>query len=265
MDFHDRMAAVRRVIIKVGTSTLTYENGLLNLRLIDCLAKVISDLRNRGMEVVLVTSGAIGVGATALGFKERPKEMREKQAAAAIGQAMLIQIYHKFFAEYNQRVAQVLLTKDDVKGEERRENAINTFHTLLEFGVVPIVNANDTVSTHEIDFSDNDRLSAYVAELVDADLLIILTDIDAFYDSNPKINGDAKRIGLVTKITEEIFSMAGESGSEFSVGGMATKLYAAQICEEANIDMSVINGGTPELIYDILEGKDIGTYFLFRK
>ncbi|MEA4815802.1 MAG: glutamate 5-kinase [Lachnospiraceae bacterium] len=265
MDLYNRFGKVKRIVVKVGTSTITYENGLLNLRHIEKLAKVLSDLKNKGMEVVLVTSGAIGTGAVSLGFKDRPKIMREKQATAAVGQAMLIQIYHKFFIEYNQKIAQVLLTKEDIKENERRENAINTFNTLFEFGVIPIVNANDTVSTNELDFSDNDRLSAHVSEIIGADLLVILTDIDALYDGNPKTNPNAKRISQVTEITDEILNMAGDKGSTFSIGGMSAKLYAAKICEEGNVDMAVANGDKPEVIYDILEGKDVGTYFLLKK
>jgi len=265
LDLCNRLGKVKRIVVKVGTSTITYESGLLNLRRIEKLARVLSDLKNKGMEVVLVTSGAIGTGAASLGFKERPKITREKQATAAVGQAMLIQIYHKFFIEYNQKIAQVLLTKEDIKENERRENAINTFNTLFEFGLIPVVNANDTVSTNELDLSDNDRLSAHVSEIIGADLLVILTDIDALYNENPKTNPDAKRISRVTELTEEIFGMAGESGSAFSVGGMSAKLHAAKICEEGNVDMVVADGEDPEIIYDILEGKDVGTYFFLKK
>ena len=178
----ERIKSSKRIVIKVGTSTLTYENGNLNLGLLNKLAWVLSDLRNQGRDVILVTSGAIGVGSKKLNFKTRPKETREKQAAAAVGQAELMHIYQNFFGEYSQRVAQILLTKDDFKEGERKTNTTNTLETLLNFGVIPIVNANDTISTFEIEFSDNDRLSASVASLIGADLLIILTDIDALYD-----------------------------------------------------------------------------------
>ena len=209
-DIKERVKNAKRIVIKVGTSTVTYANGNLNLSLLNKLAWGLSDLRNQGRDVVLVTSGAIGVGSKKLDFKTRPKETREKQAAAAVGQAELMHIYQNFFGEYSQKTAQILLTKDDFKEGERKTNTNNTFETLLEYGVIPIVNANDTISTFEIEFSDNDRLSASVASLLKADLLIILTDIDALYNSNPKTNPDAQRIAYVEKVTDEIMKMGGE-------------------------------------------------------
>lgn len=250
-----------RIVIKVGTSTITYPSGRLNLKRIEELAWILTDLRNQGKEVVLVTSGAIGVGAVRMAMKERPTVMREKQAAAAVGQAMLMQIYQNFFNRYNQTVAQVLLTKEEVDSEKRYVNTKNTMETLLEMGIIPIVNANDTISTYEIEISDNDRLSAMVAEIIRADLLILLTDIDALYDKDPRYNKDAKRVANVPAITAEIEAMAGDSGSVFSVGGMKTKLQAAKICLDAGVKMAIALGEDPKVIHRILDGVDEGTCF----
>ncbi len=257
----EALKSSKRIVVKVGTSTITYPNGKLNLKRIESLAWMLSDLRNQGREVVLVTSGAIGVGAVRMAMPKRPTVIKEKQAAAAVGQAVLMQIYQNFFNQYNQTVAQVLLTKEEVGTPKRRENTINTFLTLLELGVIPIVNANDTISTYEIEFSDNDRLSALVADIIGADLLILLTDIDALYDKNPKLYSDAKRISHVEKITPDIEAMAGEAGSTFSVGGMQTKLQAGKMCEEAGIRMVIAASDQPDVIHEILDGKDIGTCF----
>lgn len=251
----------KRIVIKVGTSTLSYSNGNLNFNLMNKLAWILADLRNQGREVILVTSGAIGVGSKSLNFEKRPTITREKQAAAAVGQAELMHIYKNFMGEYNQRVAQVLLTKDDFKEGERKTNTNNTLETLLTFGVIPIINANDTISTFEIEFSDNDRLSANVASLLKADLLIILTDIDALYDANPKTHPKAKRIPYVEKVTDEILAMGGEKGSEFSVGGMETKLLAAKECYNGGVIMAILDGSNPSFIEELINGKDIGTIF----
>ena len=199
----------RRIVVKVGTSTITYPNGRLNLKRVEELAWVLTDLRNRGKDVILVSSGAIGVGAVRMAMKTRPTAVREKQAAAAVGQAMLMQIYHNFFDRYNQTVAQVLLTKEELSSDSRYENTKNTLETLLEMGIIPIVNANDTISTYEIEISDNDRLSAMVAEIIHADLLLLLTDIDALYDKDPRHNPDARRVAHVAAVTDEIRGMAG--------------------------------------------------------
>ncbi len=255
----------KRIVVKVGTSTLTYENGRLNLKCIERMAWVLSDLVNQGKEVVLVTSGAIGVGAARLAFSERPKEMKKKQAAAAVGQAVLIQIYQNFFKEYNQAIAQILLTKEEIQNEERRNNTLNTLHTLLKLGIVPIINANDTISTYEIEFSDNDNLSAMVAEMIEADLLILLTDIDGLYDKDPRIHADAKRISYIPEVTEQIHKMAGQKGSKFSVGGMATKVQAAEICQKAGVNMVVAAGNEPTIIHKIIDGEDVGTFFEGKK
>ena len=255
----------KRIVVKVGTSTLTYENGRLNLKTIERMSWVLADLVNQGKEVLLVTSGAIGVGCARLSFSNRPNEMRKKQAAAAVGQAVLIQIYQNFFKEYNQAIAQILLTKEEIENQQRRLNTLNTVHTLLELGVVPIVNANDTISTYEIEFSDNDNLSAMVAELIEADLLILLTDIDGLYEKDPKTYQEAKRISYVPKVTEQIHKMAGQEGSKFSVGGMATKIQAAEICQNVGVHMVVASGEDPTVIHRILGGEDIGTFFEGRK
>ena len=239
-DIKERVKNAKRIVIKVGTSTLTYANGNLNLSLLNKLAWGLSDLRNQGRDVVLVTSGAIGVGSKKLDFKTRPKETREKQAAAAVGQAELMHIYQNFFGEYSQKTAQILLTKDDFKEGERKTNTNNTF---------------------EIEFSDNDRLSASVASLLKADLLIILTDIDALYNSNPKTNPDAQRIAYVEKVTDEIMKMGGEKGSEFSVGGMETKLLAARECCDNGVVMAILDGSNPLLIEKLISGEDVGTVF----
>lgn len=261
----ERVKTAKRIVVKVGTSTLTYANGNLNLNLMNKLAWILADLNNQGREVILVTSGAIGVGSKSLNFKKRPTITREKQAAAAVGQAELMHIYQNFFGEYNQKVAQVLLTKDDFKEGERKTNTNNTLETLLEFGVIPIINANDTISTFEIEFSDNDRLSASVASLLKADLLIILTDIDALYDANPKTHPEAKRIAYVEKVTDDVLSMGGEKGSEFSVGGMETKLLAARKCYDHGVIMAILDGSNPLLIEEIINGNDIGTLFDCKK
>ena len=255
----------KRIVVKVGTSTLTYENGRLNLKCIERMAWVLSDLVNQGKEVVLVTSGAIGVGATRLSFAQRPKEIKKKQAAAAVGQAVLIQIYQNFFKEYNQAIAQILLTKEEIENEQRRTNTLNTLNTLLELGIVPIINANDTISTYEIEFSDNDNLSAMVADMIEADLLILLTDIDGLYDKDPKTNTDAKRISFVPEVTEQIHKMAGQKGSKFSVGGMATKVQAAEYCQKSGVNMVVALGDDPTIVHKIIEGEDVGTFFKARR
>lgn len=264
-NIRQRIKDSKRIVVKVGTSTLTYPNGNLNLNLINRLSWVLADLRNQDKEVILVTSGAIGVGSKSLNFEKRPTITREKQAAAAVGQVELMHIYQNFLGEYNQRVAQVLLTKEDFKAGERRTNTNNTLETLLDFGVIPIINANDTISTFEIEFSDNDRLSASVAALLQSDLLIILTDIDALYDANPKTHPEAKRIPYVEKVTDDILSMGGEKGSEFSVGGMETKLLAARTCYDHGVIMAILNGSNPLLIQDLMDQKDIGTVFDCKK
>ena len=255
------MAEYQRIVIKVGTSTLTYSNGNLNLSRIERLSMILSDLANQGKDVVLVTSGAIGVGMSKLGFRKKPAEISLKQAMAAIGQGMLMQIYEKMFSEYGRIVAQILVTKDDLFLEERSTNAKNTFHALLEHGVIPIVNENDTIATDEIKIGDNDVLSAYVAKLVKADLLILLSDIDGLYNMAPSLEG-AELIKRVYNIDSNIRSVAKGAVSNLGTGGMKTKINAAMIAMEEGIAMAIVNGSRPDNIYDVISGKEVGTLFL---
>lgn len=255
----------RRIVVKVGTSTLTYENGRVNLRRLEMLCKVLSDLHNSGKQVILVSSGAIGIGVGKLKLPERPSETRYKQALAAVGQCELMFLYDKFFGEYNNSVAQILLTKNVVVNDHSRQNVVNTFQTLLEMGIIPIVNENDTVAIDELvgsNFGDNDNLSAIVADLVAADLLIILTDIDGLYDSDPRKNPDANKISVVEHIDDNIREMAGGSGSNRGTGGMATKITAAAAATSAGINCCVMSGNDPENIYRLIDGEPIGTMFL---
>jgi glutamate 5-kinase len=252
----------KRIVVKIGTSSLSYENGRLNFQRIANLSYVLSALRNKGFEIVLVSSGAIGVGAGRLGMVGRPVELSKKQALAAIGQAELMKIYQKFFEEYNQFVAQVLLTKDIVTIPERHVNAKNTLLRLISMGIIPIINENDTISTYEIEFGDNDTLSADVAQLIDADLLILLSDIDGLYSADPKKEEHAEIIHSVTEITPEIEKLASGTGTSFGTGGMITKLSAAKICIDAHIDTVITNGNDPSIIFDILDGKEVGTHFV---
>lgn len=256
---------VKRLVVKVGTSTLTYDTGKTNIRRMHKLVSVLSDIVNSGIEVALVTSGAIGVGVGKLGLKERPSDISGRQAAATVGQCELMFMYDKLFGEYGHTVGQLLITKSDVDSEERRKNLVNTFDKLFDYGAVPIVNENDSVAVDEIVYGDNDSLSAIVAKLVNADALIILTDIDGLYDDNPNENGDAKLISQVDEITDELIAVAGGHGSRFSTGGMVTKLHAAQIAMDAGIDTIVMNGAAPESIYKALDGKQIGTFFTGKK
>lgn len=256
---------VKRLVVKVGTSTLTYDTGKTNIRRMHKLVSVLSDIVNSGIEVALVTSGAIGVGVGKLGLKERPSDISGRQAAATVGQCELMFMYDKLFGEYGHTVGQLLITKSDVDNEERRENLVNTFDKLFDYGAVPIVNENDSVAVDEIVYGDNDSLSAIVAKLVNADALIILTDIDGLYDDNPNENEDAKLISQVDEITDELIAVAGGHGSRFSTGGMVTKLHAAQIAMDAGIDTIVMNGAAPESIYKALDGKQIGTFFTGKK
>lgn len=252
------------VVVKIGTSTLTYENGKLNLRRIDQLCRALSDLQNSGRRIVLVSSGAIGVGVGKLGLAKRPDDTAKKQALAAVGQCELMFIYDKFFGEYHQNVAQVLLTADVTARENSRQNVVNTFRELLSMGIIPIVNENDTVAVDELEghnFGDNDTLSAIVATLVGADALVILTDIDGVYDKNPKTCPDAKRIPVIHEINDDVRAMAGGAGSSRGTGGMATKVRAAELAGRANIPTVIIAGDDPENLYRVFEGADIGTIF----
>ncbi len=256
---------VKRLVVKVGTSTLTYDTGKTNIRRMHKLVSVLSDIVNSGVQVALVTSGAIGVGVGKLGLKERPSDISGRQAAATVGQCELMFMYDKLFGEYGHTVGQLLITKNDVDSTERRENLINTFEKLFDYGAVPIINENDSVAVDEIVYGDNDSLSAIVARLINADALIILTDIDGLYDENPTENEDAKLISQVNEITDELIAVAGGHGSKFSTGGMVTKLHAAQIAMDAGIDTIVMNGAAPESIYKALDGKQIGTFFTGKK
>lgn len=259
------MSDKKRIVIKVGTSSLTYDTGKINIRQIELLSQVISDLCHSGCEVALVTSGAIAVGQSKLGFNERPKETSEKQAASAVGQSELMSLYGKFFSQYGKDTAQLLLTKNILDNEERRANAINAFNTLFEWGVVPIINENDVISTAEIKFGDNDTLSDVVAELIDADILIILSDIDGLYDKNPAKYTDAKLVPVVYEVTDTVMESAGGEGTSRGTGGMVTKLIAAKSAMKAGIEMVIANGKNPKIIYDVLEGKAVCTRFISKK
>lgn len=253
---------IKRIVVKVGTSTLTYENGKMNLRRMEALCKVLSDLQNAGKEIVLVTSGAIGVGVGKLGLREKPSETRGKQAAAAVGQCELMFMYDKLFGEYNHTVAQVLLTRRVVENEHSKQNVINTMDTLLEMGVIPIVNENDTVAIDELvgaNYGDNDTLSAIVATLVHADLLILLTDIDGLYDADPHTDPNARKIARLTAVDDAVLALAGGAGSKRGTGGMQTKLQAAQLTLQADIPLVIMQGDEPALIYSLLEGEPVGT------
>lgn len=260
----NRFQQAKRIVIKIGTTTLTHGCGLINYRRLESLVKTLADLKNSGKEVVLVSSGAIGVGIGELGLKSRPTDMPTKQACAAIGQCELMYTYDKLFGEYNHSVAQILLTRDIIEAGERRQNVVNTFERLLEFGVIPIVNENDTVSTEEIEFGDNDTLSAIVAKLIGADALVLLSDIDGLYTANPKEDPTATLIPVVENV-DDVRHLAGGSSSMFGRGGMVTKIHAADIACGAGIDMSIINGSHPALLYDLFDGNPVGTYFLGRK
>ena len=251
-----------RITVKIGTSTLAHTTGRLNIQRVEKLCKVLSDLKNAGHEIILVSSGAIGMGVGKLNLPGRPADMPGKQAAAAVGQCELMYVYDKLFAEYNHTVAQLLLTGEDIRSEQRSRNVRNTLSRLLELGALPVINENDTISTDEIVIGDNDTLSATVAATVRAELLILLSDIDGLYDSDPHKNPDAKLISVVPELTEDILRLGGGAGSALGTGGMATKLHAAQIATAAGCEMVIANGQAPELLYDIAAGKPVGTRFL---
>ena len=255
----------KRIVVKIGTSTLTYPNGALNLRRIEVLVQTIADFKNAGHEVVVVSSGAVGAGYAKLALSEYPKTLEEKQACAAVGQSQLMKIYENFFANYSHTVAQILMTKDVVDDAHRLSLVKNTFNTLLKMNCVPIVNENDSVSCDGIRFGGNDTLSAYVAIACDADIIINLSDIDGLYDSDPRKNPSAKLISRVDEITDEVVSYAGGAGSERGTGGMLTKINAAKIATESGIPMIILNGENPRILYDILDGKHVGTYFAKKK
>lgn len=257
----------KRIVVKVGTSTLTHENGKINLARVDKLTEVLSDLMNQGLEIILVTSGAVGVGMGKLKLHTRPSSIRERQAAAAVGQSELMHLYSKFFSEYGHIVGQILLTKDVVENEHSRLNVINTFETLLERGIIPIVNENDSVSTEELEFldnltfGDNDTLSAIVSTLIKADLLILLSDIDGFYNDDPNLNKDAQLISEVFEVNTDVINSAKGVLSNKGTGGMATKINAAKICLNSGINMIIAHGQSPQILYQLLKGEQIGTLF----
>ncbi len=260
------MNEVRRIVVKIGSSTLTHTSGKLNIRRIERLVRTVSDLQNRGFEMVLVSSGAVTAGAAKLGLKERPQSLAIKQAAAAVGQCELMHIYDKIFLEYGITVAQILLTRENIIDAEQKENIHNAFSALIQTSVVPIVNENDTVATAELkhieNFGDNDTLSAVVARMCDADLLVIFSDIEGLYNADPRKNPQAKLISLVTNIDSKIRRMAGGAGSAAGTGGMATKLTAAELCMDAGIPMIVASGDKEGILYDIVDGKNVGTLFI---
>lgn len=268
MNYRERLKDKKRIVIKIGSSSLTHsETGRLNLRKLEVLARELSDLRNQGKDVILVSSGAVATGVAALGLEEKPTELKRKQACAAVGQARLMMIYQKLFSEYNQPSAQILMTKNTMVNNINRKNAQNTFNELLGLGVIPIVNENDSISTYELQnlekFGDNDTLSAVVAALVQADLLILLSDIDGFFTDDPNTNPDAKFIDVVESLDDELLDMGkGTSGSKVGTGGMATKLTAAQIASATGVDMVIANGSDFHVIHKITEGRNYGTLFV---
>ena len=252
----------KRVVVKVGTSTLTHKTGRLNIRRVEALVKTLADLQNAGKQIILVTSGAIGLGVAKLGMAERPSDTPSKQACAAVGQCELMYMYDKQFSDYNLTVAQLLLTKY-ILLEDRRRNVENSLRKLLDMGVIPIVNENDTVAIDELELEvgENDSLAAIVAEIAKAELLVILSDIDGLYDSDPRTNPDAKLIPVVEQIDEHIVEMAGGAGTSRGTGGMKTKINAAKIANDAGIDMVIMNGEKPGRLYDLFDGKPVGTVF----
>ena len=254
-----------RIVVKVGTSTLAHSTGMLNIRRVEELCKVLSDLKNAGHEIVLVSSGAIGMGVGKLALRESPKDMPSKQAAAAVGQCELMYTYDKLFSEYHHTVAQILLTGSDVRDAGRKENFHNTLFKLLELGAIPVINENDTVATEEIGIGDNDTLGAIVAVSAKAELYVLLSDIDGLYTADPRSNADAKLIPYIEEITSEVHALAGGSGSALGTGGMSTKLKAAEIANEAGIDMVIANGASPDILYKIVDGVPVGTRFSGRK
>ncbi len=255
------LRAAQRIVVKVGTSTLTYATGKMNLKRMDRLAMVLSDLHNQGKEIVLVSSGAIGIAMGKLGLSERPSDIRKKQAIAAVGQCELMYLYDKLFSQYNNTVAQILLTKDDIAIPRRKRHTQNTVNALLEMGIIPVVNENDTISVDEIEIGDNDNLSAIVANLLDADLLVLFSDIDGLFDSDPRKNSEAKLIDIVYDINK-VKDLAGGAGTNRGTGGMVTKIEAAELATGAGINMIITNGENIDALYDILDGNLVGTLFV---
>lgn len=253
----------KRIVIKLGTSTLAHKTGKLNIRRMTNLVRVISDLHNSGREIIMVSSGAVGLGSGKLGLASKPKDTRMKQAVAAVGQCELMHIYDDMFEKYSVTVAQILLTKTIINNPNHCNNFRNTVESLISMGVIPIINENDTIAIDELELEigENDSLSALVAELSEADLLLILSDIDALYDDDPRTNPNAQPINFVEKITPEIEKVAGGAGTSLGTGGMSTKINAAKIAGNAGIDMVIMNGKNPDLLYDLFEDKELGTFF----
>ena len=250
-----------RIVVKLGTSTLTHPTGHLNIRRVEELTKVISDIVNAGNEVIMVSSGAIGMGVGKLGLRKRPTDIPTKQAAAAVGQCELMYTYDRLFLQYHHTVAQLLITADDVRNEQRHDNFRNTLNRLLELGALPIINENDTVATEELGIGDNDTLAAMVAESVQADVLVLLSDIDGLYTADPHADPDAKLLPIVNQIDRNLLALAGGSSTEHGTGGMVTKLRAAQICLSCGCDMIITNGNDPTVLYRIVDGQQVGTTF----
>ena len=251
-----------RIVVKIGTSTLAYATGQLNIRRVEELCKTMSDIRNAGHELILVSSGAIGMGVGKLGLRTRPRDIPTKQAAAAVGQCELMYVYDKLFSEYHHTVAQLLITADNLSNETRHANFTNTLNRLLELGAVPVINENDTVATDEIVIGDNDTLAAMVAESVEANLLVLLSDIDGLYTADPHTDPTARLLPVVHRVDEGIRALAGVSSTDQGTGGMVTKLRAAEICLNCGCEMVIANGREPMLLYDIVEGKPVGTRFV---
>lgn len=256
----------KRIVIKVGTSTLTHKTGRLNIRRMERLVKTLADIQNSGREIILVSSGAIGLGMSKMGLRERPKDTPMKQACAAVGQCELMYMYDKLFGEYNLNVAQILLTRYILE-TPRKNNVENTFYKLIEHNIIPVVNENDTVAIDELELAvgENDSLAAHVGMFCHADLLIIMSDIDGFFDGDPRSNPDAKLIPVVDKIDDKIRALAGDAVSGLGSGGMITKINAAEIAMDAGFDMAIINGRNPDILYDLFDGKQVGTVFIANK
>lgn len=259
----DILKDTKRVVVKIGTTSLTHTNGKFDLRKMELLARVLTDLNNTGLDVVLVSSGAIAAGAEKLGLIERPRDVIGKQVASAVGQAVLMQMYEKFFGEYNQKIGQILVTMAAFDAQHKIRNIQNTINALLKHGVIPIVNENDSVATEEFnEFSDNDTLSAYVASAIKSDLLIILSDIDGLYTADPNKNADAEKIDVVERVDDSIYILATGSFTKFGTGGMITKIKAADLLTKKGINMVIASGKEPNILYSIINGENIGTLFV---
>lgn len=266
MHYRERLKDIKRVVVKVGTTSITHKNGKVDLRKLERLAVVLTDINNRGIDVVLVSSGAIAVGTDKLGLNERPRDTIGKQVASAVGQAILMQMYERFFGEYNQKIAQILVTMAVFDAPHKIKNVQNTVNSLLKLGVIPIVNENDSVATDEFnEFSDNDTLSAYMASAIDSDLLIILSDIDGMYTADPNKDKNATIINVVPEIDDSVYELASGSASKLGTGGMITKVKAADRLSKKGIDMVIASGDEPSILYDIVDGKDVGTLFVGKK